>query len=431
MEEIANKETYRSYLFFWSGQLVSLLGSSVVYFVITWWITVEYQSALFLSIASFLFILPMTISMPIAGVFSDRINRKTLILIADSSQAFVTFILILLFLFGIANIWLIFIFISLRAIFQAFHLPTVNAIIPTMVPKEKLTRINGINFMFTGVVQLVAPFIAAVLWMLMTIEIILWVDVITFFIALVPLLLISIPSINQINNISGKEQNPKKNSFIKEFRLGVRTLKLVPGLITMIILSLLLNFLIRPIDTLMSLYINVNHGGGPGHLALTLAFFQGGMIFGALITSIKKEWNNKIRVIFISMIIALIGYIIFGIAPTGSYIILIIGGVIMGINLPIINALYQTFIQTTVPADKIGRVTSIDHTFSMSISPLGTILCGPLAEIIGIPSLFFYSGLIGIICTMSFWSFTNIRKVDIDSKSELKKVYDEIGNLAI
>ena len=411
--------------------MVSLLGSSVVYFVITWWITVEYQSALFLSIASFLFILPMTISMPIAGVFSDRINRKTLILIVDSSQAFVTFILILLFLFGIANIWLIFIFISLRAIFQAFHLPTVNAIIPTMVPKEKLTRINGINFMFTGVVQLLAPFISAMLLIFLSVYMILWVDVITFFIALIPLLLISIPSINQINNIRGKEQNPKKNSFFKEFRLGVRTLKLVPGLITMIILSLLLNFLIRPIDTLMSLYINVNHGGGPGHLALTLAFFQGGMIFGALITSIKKEWNNKIRVIFIAMIIALIGYIIFGRAPTGLYIILIIGGVIMGINLPIINALYQTFIQTTVPADKIGRVTSIDHTFSMAISPLGTILCGPLAEIMGIPSLFFYSGFIGIICTMAFWSFTNIRKVDIDSKAELEKIYDEIGKLVI
>ena len=181
----------------------------------------------------------------------------------------------------------------------------------------------------------------------------------------------------------------------------------------------------------MSLYINVNHGGGPGHLALTLAFFQGGMIFGALITSIKKEWNNKIRVIFICMIMALIGYIIFGIAPTGSYVILIIGGVIMGLNLPIINALYQTFIQTTVPADKIGRVTSIDHTFSMAIAPLGTILCGPLAEIIGIPSLFFYSGLIGIICTMAFWSFTNIRKVNIDSKAELEKIYDEIGKLVI
>jgi DHA3 family macrolide efflux protein-like MFS transporter len=126
----ANQKTFRSYLMFWSGQLFSLFGSMVVYFVIIWWITVETQSPMYLAIASFLFIICQVIVMPIAGVLADRLNRKVIILVADSLQAVATLILLVLFQLNLANIWIVFIFISIRSVFQAFHLPTVNSIIP-------------------------------------------------------------------------------------------------------------------------------------------------------------------------------------------------------------------------------------------------------------------------------------------------------------
>ncbi len=428
MEIITNKETFRSYLFFWTGQLFSLLGSTVVFFVITFWIAEIYNDPVISAFASFLYILPMTICMPIAGVIADRVNRKVLIAVVDSLQAYATIILIVLFQLGVTNITIIYFFISLRSVFQAFHVPTVNAIIPTMVPKEKLSRINGVNFLFTGVVQLFAPFIGAMLLIFLSIYMILWIDIITFFIALIPLLLITIPSVRQIDYTHEKVV---KRSFIKEFRLGLKTLKIIPGLIIMIILAMLLNFLIRPIDSLMALFIIDVHGGGVGHIALAQMIFTGGMITGALYTSIKKTWNNKIRVIFISIIIALAGYMIFGIAPAGSYLVIGIGGALLGFNLPIINSLYQTFLQTTVPADKLGRVASIDHALSSAISPLGSLLSGPLALILGIPYLFFYSGLLGVVCTVGFWGLTGIRKVDIDSKSALEEINGRIDKISI
>ncbi|MFX0059253.1 MAG: MFS transporter [Candidatus Heimdallarchaeota archaeon] len=428
MEQIANKETYRSYIYFWTGQLFSLLGSMVVFFVITWWIADVYVSEVLLAIASFLYILMMTLCMPIAGVLADRINRKQLIVIVDSLQAFSTFLLIMLFQFGIANIWIVLVFISIRSVFQAFHVPTVNAIIPTMVPKNKLTRINGINFLFTGVVQLFAPFIGALLLIFVSVYMILWVDVITFFIALIPLLLISIPSVNHVNHV---EEEAEKSSFIKEFKLGIKTLKFIPGLITMLILTMILNFMVRPLDTLMPLFIKVTHRGGASLLALAEMVFTGGMIAGAIVTSVKKSWKRKIRAIFISLVGAMIGYMILALAPSGSYLILAIGGVVLGFNLPIINSIYQTFLQTTVPPDKLGRVTSIDHTFSMAISPIGSLISGPLAVIIGIPSLFFFCALISLISTVAFWSFTGIRKIDIDSKTELEKINGQIESIVI
>ncbi|MFX1448918.1 MAG: MFS transporter [Promethearchaeota archaeon] len=423
MEESANKSSFRSYLYFWSGQLFSLFGSMVVYFVIIWWLTEETQSPIYLSIGSFLFIFCQVIAMPIAGVLADRLNRKAIILTADSLQAFATLILLVLFQMDIVNVWIVLIFISIRSIFQAFHLPTVNAIIPAMVPKDKLSRINGINFLFTGVVQIIAPLIGATLMIIFPIKAILWVDIITFFIALFPLVLIQIPS------IENHEETDEKNSFFKEFRLGLQTLKVIPGLVTIIFLSMLLNFLIRPFDTLMPYYINIFHGGSATHLAIVLVFFQGGMIGGAFLTSIKKSWNNKMKVVFGCISILMMGYGFMALAPPGGYIVIAIGGVVMGLTLPIINALYQTFIQTVVPTDKMGRITSIDSSLSMSISPIGTLISGPLAEVFGVGNLFLYCAILGMIVTILVWSFTGIKRVDYDTKSELETITGSINNI--
>ncbi|MFX1406471.1 MAG: MFS transporter [Promethearchaeota archaeon] len=405
MEDLANKNTYRSYIFFWSGQLFSLFGSTVVYFAITWWITIETGNPIFLSVASFLYIISNVIVLPFAGVLSDRLNKKYLILIADSSQALATLTLIILFALNFVNIYVVFIIISIRSIFQAIHLPTANSIIPAMVPKESLTRINGINYLFTGIVEITAPFVGAALLLTLTVNEVLWTDLITFAIALVPLLIVTIPSVNGV-----KEK--VKISFKKDFRIGFRTLRLVPGLLIILILSMFQNLLIRPITTLMPYYVNVIHSGDALALAIIMGFMQGSMIVGAAITSIKKKWSHQMRVYFFGLIIINVGYVMFAFVPIGSIILIGISAAVFGFFFPIVNSLYQTMIQTTVPKDKIGRITSIDFALSMAISPIGTLGSGFLTELIGLPSLIFYCAIISMILTLIVWSVFARKKID-------------------
>jgi len=163
MEGQADPTTFRSYLTFWSGQLVSLLGSSVAQFVIIWWITLETGSALYLSLASLLGFAPMIILSPFAGVFVDRWSRKALIGVVDFLQALVTVALILLFSVGIVSIWYVLALLALRGVFQAFHNPAVAAIVPLMVPRDKLSRMNGATYLFSGAVTLAGPVLAAFL----------------------------------------------------------------------------------------------------------------------------------------------------------------------------------------------------------------------------------------------------------------------------
>jgi len=74
MEVIPTKESFKHYMFFWSGQLFSLLGSMVVFFVLTFWLADVYGDPIISSFASFLYIMMMTICMPFAGVIADRIK---------------------------------------------------------------------------------------------------------------------------------------------------------------------------------------------------------------------------------------------------------------------------------------------------------------------------------------------------------------------
>ena len=415
MEIIPTDSSFRQYLTFWGGQIISLLGSMVVQFVLTWYLTVLTENPLVLSIASFVYYLPMIFAMPIAGVFSDRWDRKKLIVIVDSSQAFVTFILIMLLAMGVADLWIIFSFMALRSIFQAFHSPAVNAIVPTMVPKEKLSRINGVNFLASGVVQLIGPILAALLLLFMTPFQALWIDIITFFIALIPLIFIKIPKVRT------EAEKKEKESFSTEFKEGFKTLRIIPGMIVLLIMSMLLNFLIQPLSTLISYFAYVNHSATALEYAIMSTGFQGGIIFGALLTAIKKEWKHKVKVTFIVLAIFMVGYAMLAYSPYRAFLLMIILAFVMGFMLPIVNTIFQTIMQTAIPHDKLGRVSSIDSTLSMLITPFGALIVGPLALILGVPNLFFFSALLGMVTIACLYIFTGIRHVNYDEMAETMK----------
>jgi len=414
MEEIANQKTFRNYLVFWSGQLFSLLGSMVVHFIITWWIQKETNNPSLLALSSLLYMLPMIIATPIAGVLSDRINRKKIILLVDSLQAVATFILIMLFLMNFTEIWIIFMFIAIRAVFQGFHYPTVSSVIPLMVPNDKLSRINGVNFLFSGLVQLIGPALGATLSLFLTFYQILWIDIITFFIALIPLLLIQIPSVNT-KDISA---STKRQSFFKDFKEGLGLLRVVPVLLTIIILAMFLNFLIQPLGILLPYYVNTIHGGDISEYAIVSISMNAGMVLGAIVTVIKKKWKHKILTTFIGIVVLFLGYAYLALVPTGFFIMMIIGLLIMGITLPIINTIFQTIEQTIVPPDKIGRVMSIDSTLSMMISPIGIVLTGILSVPLGVMNLFLYCGIVGVAISIATYLFTNIRHFEKEKKTD-------------
>ena len=413
MESIASSQTFKKYLFFWSGQLFSLMGSTIVQFVIIWWITVETKDLTIISIASFFSFLPQFIFGPLSGVFADRWNRKLIIGLSDFFQAITTLSLVLLFFFDIQQVWLIILINSLRGLFQGFHWPAVNAIIPLMIPKAHLSRMNAVNYFFTGLVNTMGPVIAGSLLLILPIDQILWIDILTFLFAIVPLLLIKIPPLPKRKNVK------KDKSYFGEFRNGLRAIKIVPSLLTLLFVATILNFLGTPYGTLMVYYVEVTHFGSIENTAIVLSSIQAGMFVGAIIVLIKKVWKKKIFIIFLGIFIGEIGHLILSFAPTQNFLVISIGGFIFAFIVPFVNTMFLTILQTVIPPDKQGRVMSNVITIVTLVSPLGMIISGPLAELMGITTLFMLSSFLNIIFIVIVWMFSNIRNSNYDKIYEL------------
>ncbi len=415
METPASSQSFKHYLFFWSGQLFSLLGSTIVQFVIIWWITIETEDLTIISVAFFFSFLPQFIFGPLAGVFTDRWNRKLMIALSDFFQAITTLSLVLLFFFDLQQVWMIILINSIRGLFQGFHWPAVNAIIPLMIPKKHLSRMNAINYIFTGLVNTMGPVIAGTLLLLLPIDQILWVDILTFLFAIIPLLLIRIPPLPK------KEKIRKEKSYFGEFKIGLKAIKIVPGLLTLLFVATILNFLGTPFSTLMIFFVEVTHFGTVENTAFVLASIQAGMFVGAIIVVIKKVWKKKILIIFLGIFIGEIGHLILALAPSRNFTIISIGGFIFAFIVPFVNTMFLTILQTVIPPDKQGRVMSNVITIVTLVSPLGMIISGPIAQVIGIEVLFITSSLLNIIFIVIVWMFSNIRNTNYDRVYEFEE----------
>ena len=184
----------------------------------------------------------------------------------------------------------------------------------------------------------------------------LWIDVITFIIALIPLLFISIPLVEKVEDIN-------KSSFVQEFKEGFSLLKTTPGFLVLAIWSLIANFLLVPFNILLPYFVSITHSGAESNLAVIIAFMQAGSITGALVISLKKEWKRKVLILMASGAVTNVGLLIATFAPFGQFLVMGIGEFIIGFTLATGLPIYFTILQTAVAPDKQGRIFSIDATF--------------------------------------------------------------------
>ncbi len=418
MEQIPTKKTYRHYLYFLFGQQFSMLGSLIVSFTITWWITLETGSAVILSLSTFLMFLPQIIIAPFSGVIADRWNRKVIIAIVDSMQSLVTFSLFIVFLLNFQNVWLVLTINVFRSMLYAFQVPAVLAIIPVMIPKNSLSRINGVNFLFSGLINTIGPIIAALLLEIFLITQIFFLDIGTFIIALIPLLIVKIPKVSEIT-----EETEKKSMF-KDFKAGLLTIKIIPGLFALIVFSMIFNFIHRPWSVLMPYFVKFVHNGSAFNLAMLLGTFQVGNIIGALITSIKKDFKNKIKINIIGTSLYYVSLIPAILAPKGNFIIMMISWFPGAIIFPLTVSTYLAILQTAVSKDKVGRIMALDRMISMGIAPIGALIAGPLAEFIGIITLYLICAIIGIIYPAFIWFFTKIKHLETLEEETVEEVME-------
>jgi DHA3 family macrolide efflux protein-like MFS transporter len=232
---------------------------------------------------------------------------------------------------------------------------------------------------------------------------ILWIDAVTFIVAVIPLLIIKIPSVRRKQD---------KSSFKKDFVEGLAFIKNGRGFLPLLILATVVNFLLTPLSTLLPYYVKFDHLGEAPDLAIVMAFFQGGILAGGLLMSVMKGFKKKMVAIVSSIYIIFLGYALVALTPTGLFWFMALGGLVMAFCVPVANVSTQTIIQTVVPVKMQGRVNSVTMALASAATPFGMILSGVIVEFTRTANLFLGCAGLGILVLTLSWVFTDIRYVE-------------------
>lgn len=386
----------RRFFTIWTGQAFSLMGTSLVQFALIWWLTIETGSALVLTMASIMGILPQVLLSPFAGVMVDRWNRKRTMIAADGLTALATLVLMLSFWLGTEEIWQIYLVLLVRSAFSAFHWPAMQASTSLMVPEEHLARISGLNESLRGLSSIAAPPLGAVLIAAMPMFMVLSVDVLTAAIAIIALLAVGIPEVHRAE----AQSEVSLWGDIKEALAYMRSWR---GAVAVTFIFMLVNFLIGPAFALLPLLTLVHFGGDAMEYATLESMFGIGMLAGGLFLGFWGGTKRKIITCMGATGACGIGVAAIGLLPPEGFIICVLCCLVIGAFLSLINGTIVAMIQKGIRADMQGRVFSLLGSGVAAMSPVGLLLAGPISAAFGIQPWFLMGGLVMI--AVSVFSF--------------------------
>lgn len=371
---------------FLSSQAVSLVGSQVVGYAITWHLTLSTSSSVIMMIAVLCTTVPQVIVSLFGGVFADRYNRKYLIMGADLFIAVATLTLAILFFSGIQPLWMIFLVLGVRSIGAGIQTPAVSALLPQLVPEEHLMRVNGINNSAQTVFMLLAPAIGGLLLGTTGLSLALLVDVFTALVAIGIMCFLRVKK-HEIT------QTPK--SMFGDLVHGLKYVKERKVIKYLLVFYLFFAFFMAPAAFLTPLMIERSFGPEVWRLTLNELIWSVGSLIGGLIIAKWGGWKNRITTMAVTTVIFGILFSLLGLSRIFWVYLAFMG--LAGIFMPMAGTAMTVLVQEEVEADMMGRVFSLIQIMGGSAMPLGMLVFGPLGDRFRIESLLIVSGVCLVI----------------------------------
>ena len=376
----------KKFIIIWSGQLFSILSSSIAQFAIVLWISLETGSAEVLSLATIAALLPQVVLGPFAGVFVDRWSRKWTMILADSFVALCSAVIALLFYLDVIEIWQIYLLLMLRSIGSAFHAPAMKSSIPLLAPEKELTRIASINQTIQALCNICGPVLGAALIVSTNMSVVMLLDVVGAAIACTSLLFVFIPN-------PEKTETETTNNVLRDMKDGFIAIRSNRGLKWVMVTEILITFFIMPVVALIPLMTLKNFSGTAYQVSLIELLFGSGALVGGILLGI---WNPRVRkVVMINLSYVIVGVSIFitGLLPPSAFIIYAIMAIVQGISMPFYSGPFTALLQTQIEISFLGRVFSLFDSISLLPSILGLLATGFIADAIGIANVFVICGI--------------------------------------
>ena len=395
----------RDFVLLWQGQLVSRMGSQALTIAMMFWTMEVTGSASLMGVMMMVGTLPAVVLGPLAGTLADRVSRKWILVFCDAGSGLVILgLAVPFFLPDTAQQVLIACLVGMSllvGVLQAFFLPASTALLPDLVPKDKLTAANGLDQGSLQLSTLVGQSVGGVLYNLLGAPVLFLIDGVSY--------LFSAASESFIRDKPRVEDRAApeeagaaaRAAYKKDLVEGLRYVWDRRGMRDFLLLAAAVNFFAMPILVLLPFLVSDNLARGAEWYGFLLAGFGGGALVGYAAAGGLTLPPRSRPAALLSMLVVQSGLLAglgFVHRPWLALAMMIGVGALNGF----FNIILTTAFQIGSDEGLRGRVMGVVMTVALAIAPLGMGLGGILGDLTdkNLPLIFGLCGALIVAATL-------------------------------
>jgi MFS family permease len=375
-----------NYRLFFAGQLVSLIGTWMQSVAQGWLVFKLTGSAFFLGVVAAAGQAPVLALSLVGGVVADRVPRRRLLMITQSSSALCALGLGTLVALDVVRPWHVAGFAALSGIANAFDMPARQAFVVEMVGQDDLMNAIALNSSVFHAARIIGPSIAGLLVAAVGMAVCFFLNGLSFVAVIAALAAMRLPA---------PRAAPPKGSVWSHIVEGVRYVgrdRLVGGVMLLIASFSLFGL---PYAVLMPVFADKILRVGPRGLGLLFAAAGVGALGGALLLATFARTRRRALLLLGGVLVFAVGVSGFGLSrtfPLSLALLALCGGASVSFM-----SSCNTMIQASVPDRLRGRVMGIYSLAFMGLAPLGALQAGTVAEHCGAPTSLVAGALICVL----------------------------------
>jgi predicted MFS family arabinose efflux permease len=387
---------HRDFRLFFSGQLISLVGTWMQSVAQAWLVLELTNSAFRLGLVSALQFAPMLVLSFFAGALADRLPKRRLVLVSQSVLFVQALSLALLVHVGHVEYWHVAVLALVYGVANTLDMPTRQAFIVEMVGRDDLMNAIALNSAMFNAARIVGPALAGL-------AIARWGTALAFYmnaVSFVPVIVALVAV-----RAEGRPRAASGRTMADEIREGIRfALRTRRVALTMAMVLAVSGFLFN-YNVLIPLYVRDVLGHGAQGLGLLMATLGIGAVAGAVVLAIVGRSRPPVAALATPALLQA--------ASTGALAAAHREGVavplllVMGFCGILFMAGSNSTVQLTVPDELRGRVMALHTLMFAGITPFGAFLMGSVAQAAGVKAALLVSGgggLISVLGLLAWWT---------------------------
>ncbi len=365
-----NKHSLKNFYILWSTQSLSQLGSSLTTYALTLWLYEATGSSLSTAALTICSYAPYVLMSIFAGAISDRFDKKKLMLICDAFAAITTVTVFLLYQSGKLAVWHLYALNGISGLMNTVQQPASDVAMTLLIPKAYFQKTSGLLSLSRSLISILNPLIATALYAFAGLEIVIMLDLLSFAIAFIALLLlIPIPKVNA----------QKAETVLALVKGGLCYLRDNPMIFSLILFMSGVNLVSSAFDAALPGLVLPNPKGGATVLGMVTSCAGIAMALGSLLVALLPKPKNRVRVVTLTMLFSL-GTENYLMSLSREPFVWCFAQFLGWMVVPIMSANLDVILRNTIPIELQGRVYACRNTFQFFTIPIGLFLGGFLVD---------------------------------------------------